>query len=182
MELPTFKYHPDPIKTGSVKPSDEVCECCKQKRGFIYEGALYSASNVEHICPWCIADGQADRMFDIEFASISPPILDPKKPPKLDVAGDAITELLHRTPGFASFQETRWPVHCSDFCEFHGLATVGEFNSMSAAEKERLTREEMLDGSYIEECQVGNDAEELHYFFKFVCRHCAELMFQIDMD
>ena len=26
--LPTFRYHPDPIGTGSIAPTDEECEAC----------------------------------------------------------------------------------------------------------------------------------------------------------
>jgi uncharacterized protein CbrC (UPF0167 family) len=27
MNLPEFKYHPDPVATGSVKQSDKGCRC-----------------------------------------------------------------------------------------------------------------------------------------------------------
>jgi hypothetical protein len=34
MSLPTFRYHPDPIATGSIIASDETCLCCEQERGY----------------------------------------------------------------------------------------------------------------------------------------------------
>ncbi|MCP4306259.1 MAG: CbrC family protein [bacterium] len=40
-ELPSFRYHPDPIATGSIRPSDEaVCRRCSRNRGFIYVGPV----------------------------------------------------------------------------------------------------------------------------------------------
>ena len=33
MELPKFKYHPDPVATGSIAPSVAVCPVCKQASG-----------------------------------------------------------------------------------------------------------------------------------------------------
>ncbi|MBX2999965.1 MAG: CbrC family protein [Caldilineaceae bacterium] len=36
ISLPTFKYHPDPIATGSVIKSDTVCSCCSKPHGFFY--------------------------------------------------------------------------------------------------------------------------------------------------
>ncbi|MDK9806970.1 CbrC family protein, partial [Vibrio sp. D406a] len=33
MELPKFKYHPDPIATGVFEKSDDICECCSKAKG-----------------------------------------------------------------------------------------------------------------------------------------------------
>jgi len=38
MDLPTFRYHPDPLASGSIAASDAACACCNQHRGFIYTG------------------------------------------------------------------------------------------------------------------------------------------------
>jgi len=58
--LPSFKYHQDPIATGSVRASDTRCLACGQVRGFIYTGPVYDTDDLEKaICPWCIADGSA---------------------------------------------------------------------------------------------------------------------------
>src|SRR5580698_1256897 len=43
-KLPSFRYHPDPLATGAVKPSDVVCSCCQRNRGFIYTGPVYGKS------------------------------------------------------------------------------------------------------------------------------------------
>ncbi|MBK1868507.1 CbrC family protein [Aestuariivirga sp. YIM B02566] len=52
MTLPKFTYHPDPIATGSLVASEEICICCGQARGFIYKGPAYAVEElVDCICP-----------------------------------------------------------------------------------------------------------------------------------
>jgi hypothetical protein len=117
MALPSFKYHPDPIASGSIKPSDAACVCCEQARGYVYDGAPYAEADDldDAICPWCIADGSAREKFDAEFtdrASIG------------DGASDAaIEEVAFRTPGFHAWQQERWLICCNDACAF--LEPVG---------------------------------------------------------
>ena len=68
MELPRFKYHPDPVATGSVVESDQSCLSCGRSRGYIYQGPVYAESDLANaICPWCIADGSAHEKYDAEF-------------------------------------------------------------------------------------------------------------------
>lgn len=47
MELPKFKYHPDPIQTGSVISSSETCTNCGKRRGFVYIGPIYGTEDTE---------------------------------------------------------------------------------------------------------------------------------------
>ena len=58
--LPTFRYHPDPIGTGSLEGSDRKCVCCGRARGYIYVEPVFSEQDLhDQICPWCIASGAA---------------------------------------------------------------------------------------------------------------------------
>jgi uncharacterized protein CbrC (UPF0167 family) len=59
--LPTFKYHPDPIRSGSIIASENICRCCTRARGYIYAGPTYSEKDDldAAICPWRIGDGSA---------------------------------------------------------------------------------------------------------------------------
>jgi uncharacterized protein len=41
MDLPVFRYHPDPIASGSIVASGAQCACCGARRGFIYTGPVY---------------------------------------------------------------------------------------------------------------------------------------------
>jgi len=62
MTFPNFKYHPDPITTGSTKESDTVCERCGEARGDIYTGRVFSEKELaDCICPWCIANGESHK-------------------------------------------------------------------------------------------------------------------------
>src|SRR5690242_10257801 len=68
MDLPQFKYHPDPLATGSVVASDAECACCGKSRGFLYAGPVYALEEYEQcICPWCIADGSAHANLGASF-------------------------------------------------------------------------------------------------------------------
>jgi uncharacterized protein len=116
MDLPRFKYHAAPLNTGSVTPSERICEVCGGARGFAYQGTPYGMDDLKTICPWCIADGSAHEKFGLEFTdrqsigggeweSISREIAD---------------EVAFRTPGFSGWQQERWFTHCGDAAEFLG--------------------------------------------------------------
>ncbi|WP_264169817.1 CbrC family protein [Burkholderia cepacia] len=42
MSLPAFRYHPDPLATGSVIRSDARCVCCGDARGYVYAGPVHA--------------------------------------------------------------------------------------------------------------------------------------------
>ncbi|WP_338641840.1 CbrC family protein [Burkholderia pyrrocinia] len=44
MSLPAFRYHPDPLATGSVIRSDARRVCCGDARGHVYAGSAQAAS------------------------------------------------------------------------------------------------------------------------------------------
>ncbi len=67
MEVPQFKYHPDPLNTGSIVVSEEVCEVSGRTSGFTYKGPIYCESEPEAVCPLCIADGSAPTRLGAEF-------------------------------------------------------------------------------------------------------------------
>ena len=63
LELPHFPYHRDPQASGSLRRTDDACECCGQSRGVLYDGVVYTRSKVKALCPWCIASGLASPMI-----------------------------------------------------------------------------------------------------------------------
>ena len=172
MELPTFKYHPDPITTGSIVSSEKKCEVCRSVRGFVYNGPSYGPRQLEFVCPWCIADGSAHLKFRVEFVD-------------KDGVGsygewesvpqDVIDEVAFRTPGFSGWQQERWFTHCGDAGEFLG--------PMGKAELERLGPD-AIDAVRVES---GFDGEEWKSYFNsldpssgptaymFRCLHCGKL-------
>jgi uncharacterized protein len=120
MELPKFKYHPDPVETGSIDESNNVCLCCGKSNGYIYVGPVYSEKDELEgdLCPWCIADGSAHTKFDVNFVDI-PGV---GGHGKWDIVSqDIMEEISFRTPGFTGWQQERWWTHCGDGAEFLGI-------------------------------------------------------------
>jgi uncharacterized protein len=118
MNLPNFRYHPDPLATGSIERSDDPCVCCGQTRGFVYVGPVYAVEEyVDCICPWCIADGSAHAKLAASFTDES----GVGGYGKWDEVPEAVRdEVAHRTPGFAGWQQEQWWTHCGDAGEFLG--------------------------------------------------------------
>jgi uncharacterized protein CbrC (UPF0167 family) len=112
--LPTFRYHPDPVGTGSVIASDAACACCGVHRGFIYTGPVYAVDELDDaLCPWCIADGSAAARFDASFTDVGVDV-------PADVPADVPDEVARHTPSFSSWQQDHWLYHCADACAFIG--------------------------------------------------------------
>src|SRR5262245_24485003 len=105
--LPSFRYHPDPLGSGSIIASDHACLCCGRARGYVYRGPVYAETALDdRLCPWCIADGSAHRRFDAVFTDAEG-IAD-------GAPASAIKEVEQRTPGYAAWQSEQWPVCCGD--------------------------------------------------------------------
>ena len=118
MDLPRFKYHPDPLSTGSVEKAEGVCSSCGRARGYIYRGPVYAIETLNDcICPWCIADGAAHRKFDAAFVDAAGV---GGYGSWEAVPGSVIEEVVFRTPGFSGWQQERWWTHCGDAAEFLG--------------------------------------------------------------
>jgi len=115
-ELPRFRYHSDPVQSRVFVRSSEACPCCDQVSGWAYDGPLYSLSDVDNLCPWCVFDGSAAARFHLEFVVAYEESASP----------EAVDELLHRTPGFFAAQEDPWPTHCNDFCSFLHSTNLSE--------------------------------------------------------
>ncbi|MFD4788108.1 CbrC family protein [Streptomyces sp. NPDC058459] len=96
-EIPYFRYHPDPMATGSVVASDAACACRGRERGYVYTGPVYAAEQLGgRLCPWCIADGTAAARYEAQFCG--------------DVVGDDVSRevlmaIAERTLGFTGWQE-----------------------------------------------------------------------------
>jgi uncharacterized protein len=121
VELPAFRYHPDPLATGSIQASDGVCVCCKRARGFVYTGPVYAEDDLDDVlCPWCIADGSAHERFDAEFADAD------DVGGGSDVPRNVVDEVAFRTPGFTGWQQERWKTHCGDAAAYLGQADTSD--------------------------------------------------------
>ncbi|KQV74638.1 hypothetical protein ASC61_06260 [Aeromicrobium sp. Root344] len=158
-ELPHFRYHPDPLGTGSVVTSDEECERCGEAPGYVYRGPSYAVDEVESLCPWCIAAGSAAEEFDAEFATAD-------EAPD-NVPARVVEEIVRRTPGFAGWQQERWLFHCGDGAEFLGRAgwdTVASHPELVPTLVAEGWREDALP-------RLSVDGDLVAYLFR--CRHCG---------
>ena len=171
MELPTFKYHPDPLGTGSIERSENKCLACGLVRGFIYKGQPYAEEElIDAICPWCIADGTAHEKFDAEFTDLG------------GIGGygtwesvdlKIAEEVAYRTPGFIGWQQERWFTHCCDAAAFIGLVGHSELTDYGGgaikAIKEEIGFEGDEWGEYFD--SLDRSGEPTAYLFR--CRHCG---------
>lgn len=173
--LPIFRYHPDPVETGMVVASDAACACCDRVRGCVYVGPVYAARDMRNaLCPWCIADGSAAEKFDASFADPHPMIQD-------GLGDETVEEVCARTPGYDSWQQDCWLSHCDDACEFHGNASVADVRDASPESREdwRLRyRQGETSWSWATDGYQPGGCSAL---YKFVCRHCRQVLFGWDL-
>lgn len=172
--LPPFKYHPDPIGTGSIEASPAECDCCGQARGYIYVGSFYAAGReTPKLCPWCIASGDAAEKYEGEFSDDYP-----LQDAELDEA--IVREVCERTPGYVSWQQEVWLSHCRDACEFHGDAEPDELRALSEDVLADLLAVNGINAEHwpalLESYRKGGDPS----VYKFVCRHCGTPRYGLD--
>ena len=174
--LPTFLYHPDPIATGSVQQSGDVCGCCGKARGFTYTASVYGPEDLRgRLCPWCIADGKAAFRFDCFFSDGAPLA-------RVGVPRSIILEVTRLTPGYNTWQQEVWQACCDDACIFRGDATVWE---LAALQGDALAR--LQHGWPISQSRW---AEFLKYYapgggmavYRFDCRHCDNIKYALDLS
>jgi uncharacterized protein CbrC (UPF0167 family) len=180
MTLPTFKYHPDPVATGSIERSNATCQCCGQKRGYIYVGPVFSVEELsDSICPWCIADGSAHAKFDAEFTDAAG-IGDYGSWDTVPQA--VIDEVAFRTPGFSGWQQERWWTHCGDAAAFLGRAGYAEVSKYGSELINVLRRELNMDGDSWNEYFMQLDKDGSPSAYVFQCLHCGALGGYSDCD
>lgn len=170
--LPTFRYHPDPIATSSIEASDTECVVCKRARGYIYTGPVYSEEELDSlICPWCIADGTAHELFDVEFtdaASVGGEIGGWDEVPEA-----VVEEVAYRTPGFSGWQQEKWFTHCDDAGAFLGVVGHDELKGMGAEAAEAIRSEAELSDREWERYFKALDKDGSPAAYIFRCLHCG---------
>ena len=145
MNLPTFRFHPDPLETGAIVRQAGHCVCCNQDVESIYIGPTISIHDLEEkLCPWCIADGQANEKFDVEFSDRQP-LEDAGVPPEI------IEEIACRTPGFICWQQPAWEVHEGRPCAFVGDASSKALAEMTPEERHAFMESARLDRDAFDE-------------------------------
>jgi uncharacterized protein CbrC (UPF0167 family) len=176
--LPHFRYHPDPVASGSVEASAAACRSCGRARGWLYVGPVYSEDDLDSsFCPWCLADGSAAARFDASF---------------IDDAGfDAalptatVDELLHRTPGFASVQPESWPPCCGDATAFIGPMGIAELrradHTLEGPLMAHIVHGLGISGGAARRLAESLQRDQSPTLMLFRCRHCEAPHFHVDM-
>ena len=174
-EIPTFRYHPDPLGNGVLEVSDSKCCCCNHVRGYFYKGAIYAEEDLESVCPWCIADGSLERKFD---ASLS----DEWPLKSAGVSESIIQEVICRTPGYISWQQDSWQSCCGDACEFHGSPSRDELLNLTDSSFAALVQSSGLPLNDLREIVAQYQPDSSPAFYKFICRHCSVAKYTWDCD
>lgn len=169
-QLQTFKYMPDPIQANIFETGElVVCDCCEQEVDIYYTGGIYAVEEVEYLCPSCIHSGLAAEKFDGEFQQ---DLLNPE----LVSNEDYTDEVLHRTPGYVSWQGNNWIAHCADYCAFIGYVGWDELVEMGITEEvehEHYTNEELA-------ISLRNNGSHQGYLFQ--CLECKQHILYSDFD
>ena len=174
LDLPFFKYHPNPLATGAFTQAQYavVCDCCGCSTHIYYDGPFYAIDDINYLCPNCIASGAAAKKFDGAFQDdccLESEVLDAEK----------VDELIHRTPGYSGWQQEYWRSHCEDFCAFIGYVGAAELKALGVLD-------EVLDDPQWSEEEKDliktsvNGGSLQCYLFK--CLHCGKHMVWMDCD
>lgn len=173
MNIPKFKYHPNPIETEIFKTDKNVnCECCNKETEIYYDGPFYSVTDVNYICPSCIATGKAAEKFNGEF----------QDPALVDEIHDKekLEELIYRTPGYVGWQQEYWIAHCNDFCAFMGYVCWKDILKMGLEQEIEETYREDLNGIDIETVKQCLNGSMQGYLFQ--CLNCNKHFLYIDCN
>ncbi|MEL7189161.1 MAG: CbrC family protein [Pseudomonadota bacterium] len=180
--LPDFDYFAPEALKRVVKPSDEVCDCCEQRRGFLYTGPFYQPRGYDiEICPYCIKDGSAAAKFDGSFNDIviefDGEVINAEA---AKVPDAVIDELLHRTPGYESWQGNMWAFYGGKGGIFQGDATK---EAVESASEESIAHFDAINGPGMwAEFIQGYTPEGSISVYHFKLRNSEIDLFLWDMD
>jgi uncharacterized protein CbrC (UPF0167 family) len=162
--LPVFRYHPDPVVSGSIEEATVVCVACGKPRTHIYVGPVYAKRDPSgQFCPWCVSDGTAASKFDAEFTDVGWGV-------PTEVSESIRDEVAHRTPGFHAWQQDHWLYHCGDACAFLGrigrqeLGELPDALDMLMHESDAFGWSERESREYVD--GLNADGEATAYLFR----------------
>lgn len=167
--LPDFRYHPDPVSTGSFVGSRKECACCGRARGYIYVGPVFSTAKLdESICPWCIADGEAGHRFNACFSD--PESISGSVPPLV------VEQVTVRTPGFIGWQQEQWLTCCGDAAIFLGRCGHKELENYGPDAVKAIRDSVGLEGGRWDRFfrALRKDGSPRAYLFR--CSRCARFL------
>lgn len=178
---PTFRYHPDPIATGSAVREAHVCSVCAMPREIRYCGPVYG-KQPEALCLHCIQSGEASRVLGVFAApeyGIDPLDMRAAFSDAVDVPDDVplavVEEVTRQTPGFTGWQQQSWLYHCADGAAFLGPAGYRDLEQHPDALD--MIREDLrrygwsADDAEALLRRMGRTGDPTAYLFR--CLHCG---------
>ncbi|WP_455675579.1 CbrC family protein [Pradoshia sp.] len=174
MKLPEFKYNPNPILLNVIKKEATHCPVCNNHREFVYDGPFYSEEEVEGICPWCISDGSAAKMYDGEFQDAS-------SCDEVDKE-EYLDELIYRTPGYFGWQQEYWLSHCGDFCaivQYVGWKDIEHLEELLSEDIANICNDYRITKEEFQNWLTNNESLQ-GYLFK--CLHCGKHRLCVDSN
>jgi len=171
-KLPKFKYHPNPLETGTFKQDEtEICDCCEKETEIYYDGGMFAEDEVVYLCPSCIHTGKASDFFNGGFTDW----LDNTD----SCSEEVIDEIRKRTPTYSSWQEQKWLTHCNDGCAFVGYVGWDEIKDKL---EDFSNLESDLDGfapnlEFLKK-YMRNGGDLQGYLFQ--CLHCQKYRLHAD--
>lgn len=174
MNLPQFRYHPDPLQTGSIQKRDGTCACCGREVEFLYVSSVYSTHDLRsRLCPWCVADGSAHARFGATFS-------DDYSLLRAGLPLSVVEEVTARTPGYDSWQQETWLAHCGDACAFIGDATKDALRKLTPEQRAAIFDDAQVSdedwSKFLQHYASGGDPAVYH----FRCLHCGTDVFGMD--
>ena len=167
--LPKFKYQPNLYENGTVTFEEWACACCGAKVD-AYISGMYCVEEVYGICLDCVANGKAAEKFDGTFIQdVEEEVEDPEK----------TDELLHRTPGYHSWQGEYWLTCCNDYCAYLGTVGTKELEEMGIADQVFEDYDKNGDYEDVRE-YLEKDGSFCGYLFQ--CLHCKKYRIGVDAD
>lgn len=169
--LPTFRYHPNLYEGEDVVYGAGVCQCCG-KAVDTYVRHLYCEEAVDCICLDCVQSGRAVEKFGGEFIQNVEKIVDDP---------ERTEELLHRTPGYTSYQGEYWLTCCEDYCAYLGRIGTDELDALGITQEvceEYEHREDCLSGSVRD--LLMKEGPVTGYLFR--CLHCGHYHLWVDVE
>ncbi|GAB3811013.1 CbrC family protein [Kribbella italica] len=170
--IPAFRYHPDPIATGSAVADGGACELCGEVTGARYAGPILGRQ-AERLCLGCIADGTAAERLGRPDGSAE--FSDGLRRQSDSLPSAVLEEILRRTPGYFSWQESYWLTHCGDGAAYLGRTGWDQIKDDDEALKAlRDEAQELgMDTAAAQEwiSRLSPDGDMTAYLFE--CLHCG---------
>ena len=174
LDLPAFKYHPNPLETGAFEQSADgvVCNCCCKITHIFYTVPFYAMEDIDYLSPLCIASGKATDKYKGSFQDdcfVDDGVEDPAR----------LDELIHKTPGYCGWQQEYWRAHCGDYCAYLGCVGARELRALGVLDEvldDPLWNDEQK--AMIEQSVKGGHLQ----CYLFECLHCKKHLVYMDCD